>query len=161
VLFFERIWGSLSSAVQIGVVWAAPLVLLAAAAQTARVERTLYFTALLSTVAFGCFVLDVWTLGSVLNASPSPMPFLAWSLFALALAYAWDLRLMLAVGATCLIAFVGTAICRLVNLPVEEVFSRPESLLPPAAAVAAWSLSPTNQVRHGFPGTLRLVGLLV
>ena len=88
-LFFQRFWGLLSSPVQVTLVWLAPLAALAGALATARVERTLYFTALLSILAFGCFVMNVYVVGTILNARPSPQPFLVWSAFALAVAYAW------------------------------------------------------------------------
>lgn len=161
VLFFQRVWGSLSSPLQIALVWVASLAGIAAAAATARVERTLYFTALLSTLAFGCFVLDVYVVGTVLNARPSPQPFLAWSAFAFALAYAWDLRLLLAAGAGCAITFLSTSIVHWSHMPLDVVFERPESVLVPAALVAAFSQAGLNRRRAGFPQTLRLVGLLV
>ena len=64
VLFFQRFWGLLSTPVQVAVVWIAPLAALAGAVATARVERTLYFTALLSILAFGCFVPSLFSLTS-------------------------------------------------------------------------------------------------
>jgi Predicted membrane protein (DUF2157) len=135
ILFFQRFWGLLSSPVQVALVWLAPLAALAGAIATARVERTLYFTALLSTLAFGCFVMNVYVLGTILNARPSPQPFLVWSAFALALAYVWDLRLLLAAGALCAIAFFSTSIVTWYRLPLEMVFERPESMLLPSALV--------------------------
>ena len=161
VLFFQRIWGSLSTPAQVAIVWLAPLVVLAGASATVRFERTLYFTALLSIVALGCFVLDVYVLGTVLNARPSPQPFLVWSAFALAIAYAWDLRLLLAAGASAGIAFFSTAIVTWSRMPIEAVFERPEAVLLPAAIVTVFAQAGVNQKRFGFPQTLRLVGLLV
>jgi uncharacterized membrane protein len=160
ILFFQRIWGSISSPLQIALVWAAPLAALAGATFTARVERTLYFTALLSVLAFGCFVLNVYVVGTILNARPSPQPFLVWSAFALALAYAWDLRLLLAAGAGSAIAYCSMAIVHWSGLPLEAVFERPESALMPAALVAVFAQADVNRKRYGFAQTLRLVGLL-
>ena len=159
VLFFQRFWGLLSSPVQIALVWLAPLTVLAGAVATARVERTLYFTALLSILAFGCFVMNVYVVGTILNARPSPQPFLVWSAFALALAYAWDLRLLLAAGALCAIAFFSTSIVTWFRLPLEMVFERPESMLLPSALVAAFAQADVNRQRYGFSQTLRLAGL--
>ena len=159
VLFFQRFWGWLSSPVQVAVVWAAPLAALAGAIATARVERTLYFTALLSILAFGCFVLDVYVVGTILNARPSPRAFLVWSAFALALAYAWDLRLLLAAGAICALVFVSTSIVTSFGFPLDVVFERPESVLVPAALVAAFAQAEINRTRYGFSQTLRLTGL--
>ena len=158
VLFFERIWGLLPSAGQVAVVWAAPLAALWAAHRTARVERTLYFTAVLAVLAFGCFVLDVYALGAILNARESPLPLLAWSAFALALAYAWNLRLLLVAGAACAIGFLAAVTVTWSRLPWDLFFVRPESLLIPAAMVAAASAAPFNAKRGLFPETLRAVG---
>jgi predicted membrane protein DUF2157 len=159
VLFFQRFWGLLSTPVQVAVVWVAPLAALAGAVATARVERTLYFTALLSTLAFGCFVMNVWVLGTVLNARPSPRAFLVWSAFAFALAYVWDLRLLLAAGAICAISFFSTSLVGWYGLPLDVVLDRPESVLLPAALVAAFAQAEINRTRYGFSQTLRLAGL--
>ena len=159
VLFFERFWGVLSTPVQVAVVWIAPLAALAGAAATARVERTLYFTALLSILAFGCFVMNVYVLGTVLNAVPSPRAFFVWSAFAFALAYTWDLRLLLAAGAICAITFFSTSILSWYRLPLDVLFSRPESVLLPAVLVAVFAQAEINRKRYGFSQTLRLAGL--
>jgi uncharacterized membrane protein len=160
ILFFQRYWGWLSSPVQVAVVWLAPLAALAGAVATARVERTLYFTALLATLAFGCFVLDIYVVGTIFNARPSPRAFLVWSAFAFALAYAWDLRLLLAAGALCAIVFFSTSILTWYGFPLDVMFERPESVLLPAALVAAFAQVKINLTRYGFSQTLRLVGLV-
>jgi hypothetical protein len=158
VLFFQRVWGLLPSASQIAIVWIAPLAALWGAHHTARRERTLYFTALLAIVAFGCFVLDVAVLGAVFNARESQLPLLAWAAFALAIAYAWNLRLLLAAGAICAMAFCAAVVVTWSHIPWDAFFVRPESLLVPAAVVAAVSVAPFNERRAGFPQTLRGVG---
>lgn len=160
VLFFQRFWGLLSTPVQVAVVWIAPLAALAGAVATARVERTLYFTALLSILAFGCFVMNVYVLGTVLNARPSPRAFLVWSAFAFALAYVWDLRLLLAAGAICAISFFSTSLVNWYGLPLDVVFERPESVLLPAALVAVFAQAEMNRTRYGFSQALRLTGLV-
>ena len=99
-------------------------------------------------------------LGTILNARPSPMPFLVWSAFALTLAYAWDLRLLLVAGAACAIGFFSTAIVNWYGLPLDMALARPESVLLPATLVAAFAHAALNRTRFGFPQTLRLVGLL-
>jgi hypothetical protein len=162
VLFFQRIWGTLPQAAQIGIVWAAPLGALWAAHATARRERTLYFTSLLATLAFGCFVLNVWVLGTIFNVAESPMALLPWALFALALAYAWNLKLPLAAGAMCGIAFFAAESVTWFHLPWDaSLFERPESLLAPAALVAAAAGARVNAGRDGFPRTLRIAGFSV
>lgn len=158
ILFFQRVWGLLPSAGQVAVVWAAPLAVLWAAHRTARLERTLYFTTLLAILAFGCFVLDVAVVGTILNARDSSLPLLAWAAFACALAYAWNLRLLLAAGAVCAIAFCAAVTVTWTHLPWDAFFVRPESLLLPSAGVAAAAGAGFNRTRGGFPRTLRTVG---
>ena len=158
VLFFQRIWGALPSAGQVAIAWAAPLVALWGAHATARRERTLYFTSLLAILACGCFVLNVSVIGTILNARDSALPLLAWAAFAFALAYAWNLRLLLAVGALCTIAFCAAIAVSWSHIPWDAFFLRPEWLLIPSAAVAAASAAPFNGNRGGFPQTFRVVG---
>jgi hypothetical protein len=158
VLFFRAIWGLLPSAGQIAVVWAAPLAALWGASATARRERTHYFTLLLALLAFGCFALDVSVLGTVLNARESPMPLLAGAAFALAVAYAWNLRLLLAVGTVCAIGFCAAVVMTWSHLPWDVFFGRPEVVIAPAAFAAMMSAAPLNAGRDGFPSTLRLTG---
>src|SRR4029453_9666173 len=97
--------------------------------------------------------------GTILNARPSPQPFLVWSAFALALAYAWDLRLLLATGALCAIAFFSTSIVTWYGLPLDTVLERPESALLPAALVVLFAQADVNRKRYGFSQALRLAGL--
>jgi hypothetical protein len=158
VLFFRAIWGLLPSAGQLAVVWAAPLAALWGATRTARRERTPYFTSLLGLLAFGCFVLNVSVLGTVLNARESPLPLLAWAAFALSIAYAWNLRLLLATGLCCAIGFCAAVVVGWSHLPWDVFFQRPEVLLLPSGAAAALSAAPFNADRGGFPATTRLLG---
>ncbi len=159
VLFFLDSWGSLTSGVQLAIAWAAPLVALGAAAYAARRERTLYFTAILSFLAAGCFVLDVSVVGTVLNARPSSTPLLIWALFAALLAYAWDLTWLIALAAISVIAFFASTVVWLAGFPLDVSLARPETILAPAAAVFATSMLGINQVRSGFPVALRRTGL--
>jgi hypothetical protein len=155
--FLERVWGRMPLAAQLAVAWAAPIPPLLAAAFAFSRERRPYFTSILSFVAFGCFVANISAGGQALNAIPSAGPFLAWGLFAAALAYAWNLKGMLAVSAVCLVIFGGAMQLD----PVESVGAiagRPESLFLPALALLAWSASNTNATRSAFPAILRGIG---
>ena len=161
VLFFQRIWGTLSTAIQVAIVWTAPLGALAAAAWAARREKTLYFTSLLALVAFGCFVLDIAVLGTIFNARPSPLPWLAEGIFALAIAYEWGLQVMLAAGVGCTIASVLVAVAVWTGHPWDAGFARPEVALIPALLTFAAAHHTGNVRRHGFSRVLRLAGALV
>jgi hypothetical protein len=159
VLFFLEIWSALPSAAQIAIAGTAPLVALSGAVYASRVERTRYFTAILSFLALGCFVMNIAVLGTVLNSTPTSVPLLLCSTFALILAYRWDLGWMLAAGAVGLLAFFATTVVSLGGFPLDVSLQRPEILLAPAAGVFAASTLRTNENRSGFPAILRRVGL--
>ncbi len=159
VLFFLDIWGSLTSSAQVGIAWAAPLVAIAGAAAAARVERTLYFTAILSFLAVGCFVLNVSVLGTVLNAVPSSTPLLVWTLFACLLAYNWDLSWLIALAALSFIGFFASTAVWVSGFPIDVTLERPETIFAPAIAVFGSSMLSLNRTRGGFPVALRRIGL--
>ena len=109
VLFFHSFWGFLSIPAQVAVAVMTPLLLLAATEFAARRERTLYYASLLSLVTFGAFVLNLNVLGSIFNLTPSPTALLAWGAFGLLLAYTFHLRLPLAAGLVCLVAYLAAS----------------------------------------------------
>jgi predicted membrane protein DUF2157 len=159
-LFFYRFWGLLAVTTQVVILSGAPLLLVVAAEFTSRRERTLYYTGLLSAVAFAAMVLNLNVLGSIFNMTPSPNAFLAWSVFGLALAYAYGLRLLLAAGLVCASAWVAMWMMALGGYAWMEVLTRPENFLAPAAGlIAAPALIPHRQ-RYEFPVVYRLIGLL-
>jgi hypothetical protein len=159
VLFFLDIWDRLGSAAQIGIVAVAPLGSLGAAIYASRRERTLYFTAILSVLALGLYILDVSVLGTVLNARPSAMPIVAWSAFALLLAYEWNLGWLLAAGTVGVLAsFAATAVW-ITGFPLDISLQRPELLFVPGAALVGVSGAPFNLRRPRFPQILRRTGL--
>lgn len=100
--FFYRFWGGFSTPLQVGLLVAAPLLATFGVEFAARRERSLYFASLIALVAVACFVLNLSVLGQIFNITPSPNAFLAWAGFALLLAYAYGLRLILVAGLTCL-----------------------------------------------------------
>jgi uncharacterized membrane protein len=105
VLFFFRIWGLIPVAAQVTVLVAAPLAALLGAEAAARRESSLYFTSLISLVAFAAFILDLNVMGTIFGLTPTPHALLVWSVFALALAYRFRLRLLLAAGVVCAIGY--------------------------------------------------------
>ena len=158
VFFFYRVWGLLSTPVQLGVLMAAPLVLLASVEFAARREKTLYVASILAIVATAAFVLDVSVVGAIFNMRPSPYAFALWAAFALLVAYRYSLRLLLAAGLALAMAFACALAVSVAGLDLQVFPARPEPLLPlGAAAIAAASLAP-NRRRAGFPDTWRMVG---
>jgi uncharacterized membrane protein len=161
VLLFLRIWGFIPTAAQVAVVSVAPIVLVVAASVAARLERTLYFTYLLAILAFACFILDVSVVGAIFNARPSAQPFLVWGAFALALAYTWELRILLAIGTAMVVGWSAASWVSVWGHPFDLALERPETLILPALAVTWWSGAAVNRRRGGFPQALRLVGLAI
>jgi hypothetical protein len=160
LLFFQRIWGLMPSSVQVTLAWVAPIAMVSIAARVARVERTGYFTALVSFVALGCFVLNVIVVGTVFNMGESSSPFLAFALFAFVLAYAWNLSWMLAAGLLSLLAFCSATAVAWMGHPLDISLQRPETVLVPAAAMFCVSQLRVQQRWPRFPAVYRRVGLI-
>jgi uncharacterized membrane protein len=158
VLFFNRVWGLLSTPAQLAALAAAPLVLLGAVDVAARREKTLYVASILAITATAAFILDVSVVGVIFNMRPSAIAMALWATFALALAYAYGLRLLLAVGLAMALGFVCVAIARAAGIDMSVSIGRPEPILAGGALVFAGSALPFNRRRPGFPETWRLVG---
>lgn len=105
VLFCYRIWGLVPSFAQTALAVLIPLALLAATEIACRRQIASYYTALLALASGAGFILGLNAVGSTWNLEPSPHALLAWGLFALLLAYACDLRLLLAAGLLLLCAY--------------------------------------------------------
>jgi hypothetical protein len=98
VLLLHRIWGMLPLAAQALALTAIPLLLLAAGELAFRRSATLYYTALLVWGAGAALVTGLNALGGTLNVVLSPHVLLAWAAFAILVAYAYGLRLLLGAG---------------------------------------------------------------
>ncbi len=137
VLFLHRIWGWVPSAVHMAILVAIPLLLLAAAEITFRRGFDLYYTALLATAAAVSFGLELNALGSTFNMAPSPHALLAWALFALLVAYAYRLRLVLGAGLALLCAYSASLCVMLGGDFWGSFLDRAGFLLPGAAVIYA------------------------
>ena len=82
-LFFYRVWGLITTPIQIMILIAAPILAVVAMHYARKREPTPYFTAVLGLVAFAAFVLNIHVLGGIFNITPSQNAFLAWAAFAL------------------------------------------------------------------------------
>jgi len=159
-LLFYRFWGALSTPAQVGVLVLAPILGVAAMAMVARRERTLYFTSLLGVVAFACFVLDLSVLGSIFNVTPTQNAFLVWGAFAMLLAYAYGLRLLLAAGILFLGAWLPASIASWSGWHWPAFGARPENFLPAALALFLLPLVVPHRRHAGFGPVYRFFGLL-
>lgn len=160
VLLFQYYWGSLTTAMQVGVVGLAPLAALAGTEYAARKERTLYFAALLSLVAMASFVMNLVVLGEIFNFVSTHNAFLAWSVFAFAVAYHYGLRIPLVVGIAAMLSWLSAQVLAMQGFHWVAFGERPEHFLVAGAVVFAAPLV----VRHGrntdFPVAYRYTGMI-
>jgi uncharacterized membrane protein len=160
VLFFYRVWGLLTTPVQVAALVAMPLVMLAAVEVAARLEPTRYIAAVLSLIAAASFALNLSGVGTLFNMIPSPLILAVWAAFALAVAYAYGLQLLLAGGVAAAMGYVMSAVAAATGIDWTVSLMRPEPLLllgPCALAVSFWRPAVRAE---GFARTWRLVGLV-
>lgn len=157
---FGQFWGRFGTTAQVTLLVACALGSLALAFFIRTRDASGYFTRLAALVAFACLVLNVSLLGSIFSITPSDKAFLVWAAYALLLAYAFDLRLLLVAGIVCLIAFVSARTGTWAGMYWLSFGERPENFFPVAALLV---LAPAF-VRHArhpdFPPFYRIFGLL-
>ena len=158
VMFFHRVWGLLATRSQLAVLGLAPLLLLGGVEIAARREKTRYVASILAITATAAFILDVSVVGVIFNMRPSPVAFALWAAFALAVAYAYGLRLLLAGGLAMSLLFLCMIAAKAAGIELGAAVARPEPLLPAGAAALVASTLAANRRRSGFPETWRLVG---
>jgi hypothetical protein len=158
VLFFYRVWGLLATPAQVAVLVLVPLLALGGVELAARRERTLYVATIIALVASAAFALDLGVMGTIFNILPSPIGLAAWSAFALAVAYAWGLRLLLAAGLAAGMGYALAAVAAATGVDWMSSIARPEPLIPLGALAAALSSTRLSGRAPGFASTWRLVG---
>ncbi len=157
--FFLRIWGHLTTPAQVAILIAAPIACLLAIEPAARRERTLYVASIVAFMALGAFVLELHMLGQIFNMRSTPGAFLAWGAFALALAYAYDLRLLLAVGLMSVTVFLSARLVMLAGGSWTEFDQRPETYALTGLLIAALATRLGDTWRPGFGAVFRGIGL--
>ncbi len=160
VLFFYRVWGLLAMPAQVGVLVLVPLLALLGVEVAARREKTLYVATIMALVASAAFGLDLSTMGTIFNIVPTPLGLAAWSAFALAVAYAWGLRLLLAAGLAAGMAYLVSLIAAATGLDWASSIGRPEPLLPLGLLALAVSFTRFAGRDENFPAVWRLVGTI-
>ncbi|HMY07731.1 MAG TPA: DUF2157 domain-containing protein, partial [Accumulibacter sp.] len=125
-----RYWGALPTALQVGVLIASSLGSFVATIALRGRDRSGYFTKLAAMLAFVCFVLNVTLLGTIFNLTPSDNALLAWAALAFLLAYTCDLRLLLAAGILCVMAFIAARTGTWGGMYWLDFGERPENFLP-------------------------------
>lgn len=157
---FYRFWGHFSELAQVLILMAASLGAFALAMWVDARDRSGYFTKLASLAAFACFVLNTVMLGQIFNITPSDKALLPWAALALLLAYRCDLRLLLAAGILCLVAYVAARVGTWSGLYWIHFGERPENFIPLSIALVAFSHWVSHPGRESFPPTYRVFGLL-
>jgi uncharacterized membrane protein len=158
VLFLHRIWGNLPGTVQVAILTAAPLALLAGAEAAFARKADRYYVGLLALAAGVAFVLELNALGSVLNLTDSPHVLLGWGLFAVLVAYAYGLRLVLAAGLVLLCAYTAALGLSLQGYYWVEFMQRTQFLLPGALFLYCIPWFTTRQSADDFEFVYRACG---
>lgn len=160
VLFFRRIWGELATPAQVAILAGAPVLGCLGTHLAARREKTGYFASLLALVTFACFVLDLVMLGEIFAVTPTENACLAWGVLGLVLAYAYGLRLPLALGIAMVTVWLAAKTGALAGVPWIALGHRPESFLPAGLLAFALPFGLKHREREDFPPLYRLCGLL-
>ncbi len=161
VLFFVRYWGYLDTPIQVLILTLVPLAALAGAEFSATRERTLYFTGLLSLVAFVSFVMDLSVVGDIFNIYSTESALLAWGAFALAVAYRYGLRLQLTLSLLLLIAYGAALVTAQSGHRWFDFERRPEIVAFLALLVFCTPLLLPHLRYSQFPPVYRVVGVIV
>ncbi len=157
---FYQFWGLLPEAAQVGILLAAAFGMFGTTFVIQARDSTGYFTKLAAMVAFACFVLDIAMLGQIFNITPSDKALLPWAAFAMLLAYTCDLRLLLAAGILCLIAFISARTGTWSGMYWLHFGERPENFFPAAIALFFVPQVLDHRRFQGFAAIYRVFGLL-
>lgn len=157
---FRQFWGLFSEYAQVVLLVTASLTSFAVTWWIRGRDGSGYFTKLAAMVAFACFVLNVVMLGQIFNITPSDKALLPWAAYALLLAYACDLRLLLAAALLCVIAYVAARVGTWSGVYWIHFGERPENFFPVAIVMFFWPQFFTHNRHDDFPAVFRLCGLL-
>lgn len=158
-LFFQ-FWGRFSTAGQVVILISVALGSFVGTMWSQRRDASGYFTKLAAMIAFVCFVLNVSMLGQIFDITPSDKAFLAWAALAFLLAYSCDLRLMLAAGILCLIAFISARTGTIGGMYWLHFGERPENFFPAAIVLFAIAQLTGHERFAGFAAIYRVFALI-
>lgn len=161
VLFlFYQFWGGFSTEAQVTLLLLAALGSFVVTVWVQGKDSSGYFTKLAALLAFVCFVLNVVMLGQIFNIAPSDKALIPWAALAFLLAYSSDLRLLLAAGILCVIAYISARIGTWSGIYWLHFGERPENFFP-AAVVFFFLPSLIHRQRFTeFSPIYRVFGLL-
>ncbi|MBL8375263.1 DUF2157 domain-containing protein [Accumulibacter sp.] len=157
---FYQFWGRFSEAAQVAILIISALGSLGLTVWVQGRDASGYFTKLAALVAFACFVLNISMIGQIFNITPSDKALLPWAAMAFLLAYACDLRLLLAAGIVCVIAFVAARIGTWNGVYWLHAGERPENFFVAATLLIALPQLLLHRHHPGFAAIYRVFGLL-
>jgi uncharacterized membrane protein len=157
---FYQFWGRFTEAAQAAILLTAALGTFLATVWIQGRDPSGYFTKLAAMVAFACFVLNIAMLGQIFNITPSDKALIPWAALALLLAYTCDLRLLLAAGILCVIAFVSARTGTWSGMYWIYFGMRPENFFPAALVLFLVPSFISQQRFAGFAAIYRVFGLL-
>jgi serine/threonine protein kinase len=159
--FFYRIWGTVPTALQVGILAAAPIATLFLTAAVAKRDRSGYFTLMSALVAYSCLVADTSLVESTFNSTPSPLPILAWGSFALILGYGYRLRLLLGIGLVVLAAFLAIVLFHWSGGYWPDFYlMRPEGFLPAGIVLFVLAIGTRRRQPSGFASIYCVLGIV-
>lgn len=158
VLFLQRIWGALPTAAQVGTLVVVPLALLATTARLAPRGIAPFYIALLGLATGTAFVVELNAMGCIFNTVPSPLALLAWGTFAVLLAYAFGLRLLLGAGLVLLCAWTAATLVARTGAYWDNFMPHSGYLLPGAIALYAIPILGAAGPRRGFDLVYHMCG---
>jgi uncharacterized membrane protein len=158
VLFLHRFWGSVPAPAHVAILAAIPLLLLAGAELAFRCRVDLYYTALLGVAAAVGFVMELSALGTVMNLTPSPHALLAWALFAILVAYAYGLRLLLGAGLLLICAYTAAVWIAAQGGYWDAFLDQAQFMIPAAALLYAVPWLTRHRDPHDFGFVYRACG---
>lgn len=157
---FYQFWGYFNELQQVVALVVAALGTLTLTFWIRSRDASGYFTKLAALVAFACFVLNISMLGQIFNLTPTDRALIPWAALALMLAYACNLRLLLAAGICCVIALIAARVGAWGGIYWLHAGERPENFFPAAILML---VLPHFLPHHQFPGfaaLYRVFGLL-
>ncbi len=157
---FYQFWGEFAEAAQVAILLGAALGSLGLTVAIRSRDASGYFTKLAGMVAFACFVLNLVMLGQIFNITPTDRALIPWAALAFLLAYTCDLRLLLAAGICCVIAYVAARVGEWRGVYWLHAGERPENFFPVGLLLLAFPLLVDHRRMTGFAPIYRVFGLL-
>lgn len=157
---FYQFWGLLTTSLQVAVLITASLGSFLFTMFLHDKDGSGYFTKLAALVTFACFVINISMLGQIFNITPSDKALIVWGGLAFLLAYYCDLRLLLAAGILCVIAFISARTGAWGGMYWLDFGERPENFFPAAIIIYMLPQWISHARFTGFDSIYRVFGLL-